>query len=110
MLSVKKINGILSTEQGYDDVFSLNESVRSNDDTFFAENTLLLVYVPSSSGSFRFDVKNVELDKQTLTVEIEQTNHPEAYTDDMSGWYVLISVKRCHINGCTVYDAVFAHD
>ncbi|MBO5281143.1 MAG: hypothetical protein J6B55_08080 [Clostridia bacterium] len=105
--------------EDYGDVFSMNYKYDENegfavatshcDTAFFEDKYLLVAYVEAPSGSFRYGARNITIDDGALTLEIEQTNDPEAHTDDMSGWLVTAEVIRADVTtNCTSYDAVFA--
>ena len=95
----------LTMDSGYDEVPSFHDTVSQYDETFFKENSLLLVYVGASSGSFRFGVNSVFCDGDTLCVHVEQTNSPEICTDDMAGWLITVPVSDSMIENCAVFDA-----
>lgn len=104
--------------EDYGDVFSMNYKYDENegfaaatahcDVDFFADKFLLVAYMEAPSGSFRYGARNIIIDDGALTLEIEQTNDPEAYTDDMSGWLVTAEVIRASVTTeCTSYDAAY---
>ena len=94
------VKDVLSIEQGYDEVPSFNESTAKYDESFFAENTLMLVYIEATSGSYRYGVDSVYHADSNFCIHIKQTNNPEIYTDDMSGWFITVAVLDC-----TAFDA-----
>ena len=102
--------GVLSMDRGYDEIPSFREATAKYDDSFFAENTLMLVYVTASSGSYRSGVESVFCDGQTLSVQVEQTNRISvgtAVTCDMAGWFITVAVPDSMAAGCTAFDAAF---
>lgn len=103
-------SGVLSMDRGYDEIPSFREVTAKYDDAFFAENTLMLVYVTASSGSYRYGVESVFCDGQTLSVQVEQTNRISvgtAVTCDMAGWFITVAVPDSMAAGCTAFDAAF---
>ena len=82
---------------------TFNEVTADCDDTFFANNALLVVYVVAGSGSFRYRVSSVEISGESLTVTIEQYNDDGASTCDMSGWLAVIKVPKEKLDGITNY-------
>ena len=92
-------------DYGWDEVPSFNEVTKEYDDAFFAENSLILVYVSATSGSYRFGVKNVYCDGTKCVAYIAQTNRPGAITDDMAGWFVTFEVKKSDMENITDFDA-----
>lgn len=100
------LGDILLMDQGCDETPSFNEIVKSYDDSFFSERALIIVYVTSSSGSFRFDVRDVTVEDAVFCLNVIQTNHPEVYTCDMAGWYIVVEVMDSDISDIKDYDAV----
>lgn len=95
----------LTFDRGYDEIPSFDSYAANYDDTFFSGNTLLLCYVTASSGSYRFGVADVSVREDTLCVYIKQLNHPQSYTADVQGWFVLVEVSKADIEHCTHFDA-----
>lgn len=95
--------------QGYDEMPSLQAAAASFDEAFFEENTLLMVYVGSSSGTYRFGVNSVFCDGKALCIHVEQTNHPQVATDDMAGWLILVVVPNHVVKDCVEFDADLNH-
>lgn len=98
---------ILTLDNGYNEVPSFLEVTSEYDAEFFENNTLFVVYVSSTTGSERFDVKNVIIENSRLRVHVEQTNNPEIVTEDMSGWFMIVEIKDEYIADCEYFDAVF---
>ena len=78
-----------------------------NDD-FFKENSLLLVHVQSSTGSYEFDVGSVDITKDSVCVHVIRTNDPQYITSDLAGWLITVAVPDSVVENCTTFDAV--HD
>ncbi|MBQ7546705.1 MAG: hypothetical protein IJT41_07060 [Clostridia bacterium] len=95
----------LTFESGYNEVPSFDTYAAEYDDAFFSGNTLLLCYVTASSGSYRFGVADVSVREDTLCVYIRQLNHPQVYTADVQGWFVLVEVRKADIENCKHFDA-----
>lgn len=96
---------VLTMDYGYDEVPSFNDTTDKYDETFFEENTLMLVYVAANSGSYRFGVNSVFCDGNSFRIHVEQVNDPEWVTDDMAGWFVTVAVPDSMIANCTDFDA-----
>ena len=96
---------ILTMERGYDEVPSFNDATADYDETFFEENTLMLVYVDANSGTYRFGVDRVFCDGNSFCIHVEQTNDPQVVTDDMAGWFVTVAVPDSMVANCTEFDA-----
>ena len=71
---------------------SFNEATKHCNDQFMLQNTLLVIYVPANSGSYRFGVNSVTMNQETLCVHVDQTNNPAAITEDMAGWWVTMAI------------------
>lgn len=99
------VKDIWSIDSGYDEVPSFNESTAKYNENFFEENTLMLVYVEATSGSYRYGVNNIYCDGTSFHIHIEQTNNPEIHSDDMSGWFITVAVPDSIIENCTEFDA-----
>ena len=104
---------VLAMNHGYDEVPSLDQVTASYDEEFFAENTVVLVYVYSNSGSYRYDVSNVSMVWENFTVYIKEhipeqnVNGSEiCVTDDMAGWFVTLVVPDDTAEKFTKFDAV----
>lgn len=98
---------VLSMNSGYDEVSSFNETTAKYDSTFFEENTLMLTYVTSGSGSDRFGVNSIFCDGNSFVIHVEQTNSPEIGTCDMAGWFITVAVPDSMVKNCTSFDADF---
>ncbi len=101
------VKDTLSIDHGYDEVPSFNDATVKYDEDFFAENTLMLVYVEASSGSFRYGVDSVYNADGNFCIHVKQTNNPEVGTDDMAGWFITVAVPDSMVADCTVFDADF---
>ena len=103
------VKDVLSIDAGYDEMPSFNESTTKYDENFFVENTLMLVYVEATSGSYRYGVNSVYHADGNFCIHIEQTNNPETHTDDMSGWFITVAVPDSMVADCTTFDADFQY-
>ena len=84
---------------------SFNDTTAEYDEAFFEENTLMLVFVGASSGTYRFGVNSVFCDGTSLCIHIEQSNNPEDVTDDMAGWFITVAVPDSMVENCMEFDA-----
>lgn len=101
---------VLAMDYGYDEVPSFNDTIADYDETFFEENTLMLVYVGANSGTYRFGVSSVFCAGNSFCIHIEQTNNPEDVTDDMAGWFITVAVPDSMVENCTEFDADLNND
>ena len=107
-----KYDGVLALDQGYNSVLSFNEALSKaqwDRKGFFADHSLLAVYVPANSGSLRFAVHDIEVTYESVRVYVEQTNRPEIFTEDMAGWFVLVEIADDEIRNCYAFDAIFVN-
>lgn len=95
----------ISFDQGYDEVPSFNEATSQQDETFFDKNSFILVYIPASSGSYRYGVDRVEELENKFYVHIARVNEPEIGTDDMAGWMAIIEIEDSIISEYDEFDA-----
>ena len=107
-----KYGGVLALNQGYNNVLSFNEALGKaqwDREDFFKDHSLLAVYVPANSGSYRFAVQGVGILKSSLCVYIEQINRPGAVSDDMAGWFVFVEIADEEIRHCNTFDAILVN-
>ena len=90
----------------YDEVPPLH--TEKNRVLILTENTLLLVYVVASTGTYRFAVDTITGDGTGLCVHIAETTHAEVVTDDMAGWFITVAVPDSAAATYTEFDAVLA--
>ncbi len=98
-------NGLTATGK-YSEIGSFDEAVASYDDAFFADKTLLLVYITESSGSIRHRFTGFGKDGSTALVQIQAVSPGDTHTEDMAGWLALIPAARTELEKYTVLTAV----
>ncbi len=110
---------VLRMDYGFDEIPSFNDTTAKYDETFFGENTLMLVYVDANSGTYRFGVSSVFHEGNTFCIYIKQLNVPETdVTADLAGWFITVVVPDSMVENCVEFDAVlnrsenesFTHD
>ena len=99
----------LAMNQKYDEVPSFNNATAVYDDAFFENNSLLMIYVTSGSGSFRYGVSGVSVENGELCVHVKLTRAPEIGTCDMAGWIIAVEVEDGTVHGCISFDAYFVN-
>ncbi len=99
-------SGIFTMDGTWDEVPSFEEVIADYTEDFFAENTLLLVYVEAGSCTPRFGVDSVSKENGTLSVYVKYTYSPEEGDCAMAGWLFAISASKDQIQSCTNFDAV----
>jgi hypothetical protein len=73
------------------------EGLAALDEAFFAEQSLLILYLEESSGSNRHRVDQVIVEDETVTVTLT-TLEPEIFTCDMAYWAILIPIDKGSAN------------
>ena len=106
--SLEHPESLSSRSYKYDEMPPFNEVTAKYDEAFFSENTLLLVYVVASTGSYRFAADTITGDGTGLCVHIAETTHAEVVTDDMAGWFITVAVPDSAAATYTEFDAVLA--
>ena len=106
--SLEHPESLSSRSYKYDEMPSFNEVTAQYDETFFSENTLLLVYVGAHTGTYRFAVDTITGDGTSLCVQIAETTHAELVTCDTSGWFITVAVPDSAAATYTEFDAVLA--
>lgn len=94
-----------SFNQTRDDVQSFEMATENINDDYFKSDSLFIVYVPSNSGSYRYKVQKVATDGEYFTVYVKQANNPQIVSDDMAGWFLMLTIPKTQIEKCTVFDA-----
>lgn len=81
------------------------EMVGAYRDAYFERNSLLVIPIIASSGSFRYTVDSVVIKDGACTVSI--TEHvPPVGTDDVICWLVVVEIPKEMLSGVTEYDAL----
>jgi hypothetical protein len=107
-----KYESVLSFDQGYNSTLSFNAALKKaqwDREGFFADHSLLAVYVPANSGSLRFAVHDIEVTYESICIYVEQTKRTEIFTEDMAGWFVLVEIADEEIRNCYAFDAIFVN-
>lgn len=103
--------GILALDQGYDTVRSFNAAMSQTQwdrDIFYEKHSLLIIYIPAYSGSFRYAIQEVKTTDTSICIHVKQANDPEVITEDMAGWFLLVEVEDEEIQKYTSFDATFS--
>ena len=105
----QNVNDIFSVDVAHDEMPSFNDTTTNYDESFFESNTLLLVYVSSSSGTYRYGVKSIFCENDSFCIQIKQLNDPEVVTMDMAGWFVTVAVSDRVFEDCAEFDAYLSN-
>ena len=90
---------------GWDEVPSFNDATKAYNEEFFKNNTLILVYITTSSGSERFGISSVSYKENAFNIYIHQTNDTQVGTEDEAAWFITLTMPDDIIEKCTVFDA-----
>lgn len=96
---------VYAMESGYGQISSFNVVTKKYDEKYFEHGSLVLVYVGTGTGSYRFGLKYISCYESNFCVYVEYTYKPEAVTFDMSGWFIVVEVPDNELNGYTNFDA-----
>ncbi len=102
----KNFEDDLTFDQGYDDIPSFDELTKKYDDGYFKDNSLIVCYVSSGSGSNRYGVKKIYNDGHNFRITITQTISPEVGTCDMAGWMIFVEVSKDEIKNTEEFDCI----
>lgn len=86
------------------------QALADYDAEFFADHTLLAVYIGAGSGSYRFGLDRLSLDGGTLHMYVkrtapQETNGTYSLTADMAGWLLLAELDTAAIGTAAALDA-----
>lgn len=98
-------------DQGKDSIRSFEKALSQTQwdrAEFYEEHTLMLIYIPAISGTYRYGMQRVDIEGTSLTVRVEAKNTPDIVTDDMAGWMLLVLVDDEEIAKHTQIDAILA--
>lgn len=101
----KDYSEIFTMDGDWDEVPSFNAATARYGDEFFAENTLLLVYVGVDNSTHRFRAQSMEHSDTYLCLHIEETTGAESVDTAMAGWFVTVAVEDTLVKNVTVFDA-----
>ena len=108
-----EFGSVIFIDQSYNDERSFEDTLEKtcwDTAAFYEDNSLLIIYVPANSGSFRFGVKDVITSEDSICIQVEQKNDPDVHTEDMSGWLILVEISDEEANSYTNFDAVFVSE
>lgn len=109
--SMEELNAFISAtdsyfdlDRTYDEVGDFLSVASSYDDDFFAHNCLLITYIGTSSGSYRYTLTDVNVDSDRLVMDIRRSTE-WLITDDMAGWFIVVEVPTALLTDVTHYGA-----
>lgn len=96
----------LTMDTGMDEVPSFNSVTAQYDEEFFGDKSVLLIYVPSGSMSWRYGVDSIVIDNNSLLVNIARTDANETGDSAMAGWFITIAMSKEELKNYTEIDAI----
>lgn len=108
-LFMAKYDGILSMDQGHDDILSVNDALEKaqfDREVFFEENSLLVVYAPSKNASFRYEIKDIKNNDGNMCVTLEEKALSKGLADVRAGWMFFVELDDQEANSCQSFDAI----
>lgn len=91
-------------DQPYGETGAFSAIADEYDDAFFEENALVILFATETSGSIRHTVEDVRVEGGALSVLVTATA-PEIGTDDMADWFIVVSLEKSVVSGCSAFDA-----
>ena len=101
----QSFGNIYTMDRGWDEVQSFNNVTAKYDNTFFEENSLVLVYVGTGNSTHRFKMQNVGYDDKSFYVHVVETTNAEFVDNAMAGWFVTVAVSDDLLKTVTSFDA-----
>lgn len=104
-------NDVFAMDQGHNNIRSLEQALAQTQwdrAAFYEEHTLMLIYIPAISSTYRYGIQRVDTSDTSLTVRVEVKNDPNIASDDMAGWMLLVMVDDEEIAKYTQIDAIMA--
>lgn len=101
---------VLTMDRGYDEITSFDDIIANYDEAFFAENTLMLVYVGADNSTHRYWVNSVFCNGTSFCIHVEETTGVEEVDTAMAGWFLTVAIPDSMVENCTGFDADLNHD
>ena len=116
---LKKFKATLQPTMNFDlsfwDTMTFNEIVKSCNDAYFREKTLILVYTTATAYSARYLPAYVTRNGNTLSVGITESTMGWGDSPTQAGWLICISVpneavKKIDVIDARMHDRVYTND
>ena len=95
----------LTLTQGYDEISSFSAVTAHMDEANFEKYTLLAVYVPSSSCSYRYGINHVWVSGETLCIHVQSADAAADGDNAVAGWLLTAGLEKEVLAGITTFDA-----
>lgn len=100
---------IILMDQSYDNVLSFNQAMSKaqwDREVFYENNSLLIIYVKTYSGSVKPVIDKINTQDESLCVYINQVSKSDVGSDDLAGWFVIIEIEDEEINKFESFDSI----
>lgn len=99
----KAYSDILSFDRGFSEIIS---QAQLDKRSFYKERSLLIIYMPASSGSYRYALQEIKTENTSLCIEVEQIKPNSGMgTLDVEGYLLLVCVDDAELSKYTSIDA-----
>ena len=102
----KYVNVISHSADSWDGIPYFQTLAAQFDEAFFRDNTLVLIYVPCSNCTHRFDVFNVFYGRDAFMARIYETTGASVVDDAEANWFITVALRDTDAEKITTYDAV----
>ncbi|MBR3715443.1 MAG: hypothetical protein IKM18_06000 [Clostridia bacterium] len=90
------------------EAMAFNEATREYDDEFFAENSLMLVYITENYTCYQHGLKSLSFDGNSFVAHVLRKNDPEMGGALITEYFMTFEVKKSDLENITEFDAIFA--
>lgn len=102
---------VFDLNQGDEDRPSFMESITraqyNENEAFFEDHSLLIVYVADDAKSFGFGLRQILPKGNSICVEVAQNPYPEEFTEEKRGWFITVAISDEEMANYTDFDAVY---
>lgn len=102
----KYVNVVTNSAYGWDGVPSFQTISSQFDETFFRDNTLVLIYVPCGNCTHRFDIFNVFYGRGAFMARVCETTGASIVANAEANWFITVALPDEDAEQITTYDAV----
>lgn len=79
------------------------------DETYFENNSLLVVYYAASTVSYKHYIKSIDLDSNSVFIHVQQKwcnpYPPHDHLDEYGQYYAIVEFTKAELADCTRFDA-----
>lgn len=97
--------GDFQFEQSHGEYESFETATADINEEYFDTYSLFIIYVSANSSSYKYGIEKAIVEGENYNIYVHQSNNPEIVSDDMAGWFILLTTPKSQIDGCTVFDA-----